>query len=750
MSKRRKTLLLLAGGVVLVVGAGWLFMPEREPIYKGRKLRQWVEQGGESDLRYKTPNPEAAEAIRQIGARAVPHLLNWMAYERRPWMTKLAAFLGSQKMLKRLDDSLVAKESASLARASGATVAFKYLGPEGKTALPRLARLLNNAGAREGKIRAAKALGCLGSDAVPTLVVGLSNQDPAARMGCLSSLQRIGSRPGPAGPAVVRCLGDTNYGVRYAARSAIYALKLPPALVVPALSNCLQHADAQVRGEAAGFLMSFWDSAARQANPRRQAIFDKLRRIKLDTVFFDKVPLDEVVRGLAEAARKRDPNPKVPLNFLISTAAGQRGPEQDRDTGAFHPLPDIATNIIRVTPRLRNVTLEEALEMVVRGAAQPIEYAVEDYGIIFAAKPPPALRFGLFRLETNTVGNRLVGSEIRGSANQQASSFCASLGLKLEPAHRVFWNPRVGLLRVKATEEDLYRIENVIREQDQTVSNPGRAAPAPIRVTLSPAPTVTNQLEVEPTSPRLMILDRLRILKLDQLYFDNVPLSEVIRSLSDETIKRDPATKNPINFLIGSVADPPSAGPLVDPATSFQIPGTEEPGLAAVKIRVTLPVKNITLEEALDIIVKCAAQPIKYSVEDYGIIFTRHRDTERFYFRTFKMDTNLVIQLRADAGPNVVAPFLTNWPPGARSGDGYLGPFMTPPNREDLFHHRMGALFASLGLNLEAPRAAYWNDRHGLLLVKATLEELDTIEAIVQALNQASGQIPANAPALPR
>jgi hypothetical protein len=90
MTKRRKILLLLAS-LGLALGAYMLLTREREPSYKGRKLSQWVEDLGQMNLE-GTPSPEGQEAIRHIGATAVPYLLMWMDYDPTAWRAKLNTF----------------------------------------------------------------------------------------------------------------------------------------------------------------------------------------------------------------------------------------------------------------------------------------------------------------------------------------------------------------------------------------------------------------------------------------------------------------------------------------------------------------------------------------------------------------------------------------------------------------------------------------------------------------------------------
>jgi general secretion pathway protein D len=49
--------------------------------------------------------------------------------------------------------------------------------------------------------------------------------------------------------------------------------------------------------------------------------------------------------------------------------------------------------------------------------------------------------------------------------------------------------------------------------------------------------------------------------------------------------------------------------------------------------------------------------------------------------------------------------------------------------------------FSSLGVNLLPPKSVFFNDRLGLLFVRATMQDLDTIESAIQALNQVAPQV---------
>jgi hypothetical protein len=296
----------------------------------------------------------------------------------------------------------------------------------------------------------------------------------------------------------------------------------------------------------------------------------------------------------------------------------------------------------------------------------------------------------------------------------------------------------------------------------------------------------TRNSELNQTTPKQQaILDRLRRIKLDNLFFDSVPLDEVVKSLADEAQKRDPDPRKPINFLIRGTVESPSAytGPLVDPATGLAVLPAEVPDLSTIRVRVTPTLKRVTLEEALEIITKCAAQPIQYVVENEAIVFTP-KPPPSLSFRTFKPGTNIFQRWVSWGQTNAVGNVGTNRPSrgtgasggsygGGGDGGGAQGQhiqarlmtnalgtnlpsgrsmprveqpgvFLSEPTPTEGIHADAREFFALLGVNLGAPSAAFWNDRLGLLLVKATKEDLDTIESALEALKQALGSMDTN------
>ncbi len=133
------------------------------------------------------------------------------------------------------------------------------------------------------------------------------------------------------------------------------------------------------------------------AGSGRQAISDKLDRIRLDTVTYDGLPLGEVVVNLRDEAKKRDPekkginfmiNPNPPADYYAAVVAPRLGPD-----GSPLPAPppeqvDVSAIAIKIKPTLADVRLVDVLDAMVKVADRPITYSIEDYGVVFSLQGP--------------------------------------------------------------------------------------------------------------------------------------------------------------------------------------------------------------------------------------------------------------------------------------------------------------------------------------------------------------------------
>ncbi len=254
-----------------------------------------------------------------------------------------------------------------------------------------------------------------------------------------------------------------------------------------------------------------------------------------------------------------------------------------------------------------------------------------------------------------------------------------------------------------------------VRAVEQVWANPIKRELLPV-----PNPYVRSNL-VHTALGRQAIITKLDRIRLDRVSFDSLPLREALRSLADEVQKRDP-DKLGVNIIIAS-ADRVQALPegSLDPLTGLPKAATPAGPLDASAIPITInpPLTNARLADVLEAIVKVAAKPIKYSIQDYGVVFSARTGEEPppLYVRGFKVDPNTFLAgLQTERGLS-----LTNGPGG-----------IAPALRDFL---------AQAGVALEPPKSISYNDRHGMLLVRATLQDLDIIEQQIGVLNTVPPQV---------
>jgi type II secretory pathway component GspD/PulD (secretin)/tetratricopeptide (TPR) repeat protein len=326
----------------------------------------------------------------------------------------------------------------------------------------------------------------------------------------------------------------------------------------------------------------------------------------------------------------------------------------------------------------------------------------------------------------------------------------------------------------------------------------------PVKRELLPAPNPYARTNLIFTGlGRQTIVHKLDIIRLDSLKYEGLPLSEVIINLNDEARKRDPE-KRGINFIISQNVD--SGGPTAAAAATLgpdgqplPTPPAEQTDIGGIQIKINPPLMDLRLADALDAIVKVADKPIKWSLEDYAIVFSlKGREPNPLYTRTFKVDPNTFYQglqsvgafdfgesqnvgqsggsssfggasgggqtgsqsqnqisgaiiARVSAAPGGVTGGRTGGGGGGGQQGGAQGGasgglnFITKTNNMQDVSTAAMRYFDTLGVDLDPQRnpgkALFFNDRQGMLIVRATMQDLDMIEAAIQTLNIVPPQV---------
>ncbi len=264
------------------------------------------------------------------------------------------------------------------------------------------------------------------------------------------------------------------------------------------------------------------------------------------------------------------------------------------------------------------------------------------------------------------------------------------------------------------------------------VNRIAEARPGDLSAT-NPAPffrrvTSTNQ-------GRQAIMSKLNRLRLPEVKFDGMELGAVLRSLSMAVRRLDP-DKAGINLLLMPVAPPPAAAPTIDPNTG--LPGAAPPrgmptDVSTVRINITQPLHDIRLADVLDAIVRTAEKPIQYAIEDYAVIFSaKATESVPLYTRQFKVDPNTFLAglRKARSSPSVPLP-------GSQPGS-VPSPGVAAAIRQDVRD-----FFTASGLDFSPAtgKSVFFNERQGILIVRATLADLDTIESVMETLHTPPPQV---------
>ncbi|HXR08108.1 MAG TPA: hypothetical protein VN765_12305 [Candidatus Acidoferrum sp.] len=198
-----------------------------------------------------------------------------------------------------------------------------------------------------------------------------------------------------------------------------------------------------------------------------------------------------------------------------------------------------------------------------------------------------------------------------------------------------------------------------------------------------------------------------------------LPLTEVLHTLKEISISNDVENIG-VNFMFnprvlpgGSADNPPTAAPT-----------TVDAGTITVKI--TPPLHNVTLLEALDAICQVADQPLSYIVGDYSVWFSvKPPGIPSMETRLFQVDPSTFIQRLQGLVSSL-----------ANAGDSFA------TNASSWDNSMVTRYFTSLGVNLTYHGAfAFFNPRNGDVVVRATMQDLDRVAQAIERINTAVPQV---------
>ena len=229
MKRWRRFLWILLGcgfaAAIAVLAVG----RDNGPRVRGRSLKGWVDRYFAAyNMNEDSPEArEAADAIREIGTNAIPYLLKWVVHENPAWGRKGLNSLGQlvRPVNRAVSDRMLFGPRFSEGpsrQAWSAILAFGILGGEARTAVPELARLLNDP--RQRSINAAIALGKIGLDGLPPLLSLVANSTGSRRAMAILEIGQMGTNARSAAPMLTPYLCSSNRFESYAATNALRKL----------------------------------------------------------------------------------------------------------------------------------------------------------------------------------------------------------------------------------------------------------------------------------------------------------------------------------------------------------------------------------------------------------------------------------------------------------------------------------------------------------------------------------------------
>ena len=246
---------------------------------------------------------------------------------------------------------------------------------------------------------------------------------------------------------------------------------------------------------------------------------------------------------------------------------------------------------------------------------------------------------------------------------------------------------------------------------------------------------------------------------LPEIHFDGVPLKDVVKRLADDAKQLDPEKKG-LNFLINDVNRTAlTAAPAVDP-NGNPMPAAQPVPLSETLVHLSLPLKGLTLREALDAICKTSEGGAGFAVEEYAVAFIpRGPGASALFSRTFRVSPDAFMQglqgvvaspvIGVQAGQPTTANGAAGQPAAPAGGVGAAGPVraVVPPavpamqNNASSANTLVRQFFQSAGVSgLSAPNSGtrvQFNPQTGALVVQGTAADLRAVE-------QALGKLGAN------
>jgi hypothetical protein len=252
MRKKRTLLICAACALVAIIALLAYKSATAEPSYGGHPLSYWVVLpliSRNPELR-SYDRKEATNAIDHIGVAALPFAMKWLRYEPQQWRTRVGIWLVGTKYFPfagRLSNWILDPQPQQLGL--GAYYVFLALGKRALPVFDDLCHLLNDTNRPKTSGEAARALGCLGTNALGPLLTAATNAQHPARLfaiDTISVMPELGDAAQLLIPAITNCLTPTN-DLNVQMNALISLAHLKPQISVPVFVSSLNTPNPTIR-----------------------------------------------------------------------------------------------------------------------------------------------------------------------------------------------------------------------------------------------------------------------------------------------------------------------------------------------------------------------------------------------------------------------------------------------------------------------------------------------------------------------
>ncbi len=189
----------------------------------------------------------------------------------------------------------------------------------------------------------------------------------------------------------------------------------------------------------------------------KQRIEQRLDTIILDKVSYEAVPMSEVLKQLERESKARDPK-KRGIHFLIHNPPDSGLPNSQ-------PSPPLGDMKITIIPALQDVSLRQLVEAIAKVTPRPVQYSIEDYGVVFTERPSPkeALHTRTFKLGPKLFAELNAGDLVKNCVRV----FQRECGVDMmAPGRSISVKERMQILMFRGTLAELDRVEKYISKKE--------------------------------------------------------------------------------------------------------------------------------------------------------------------------------------------------------------------------------------------------------------------------------------------